>query len=158
MRGVGFNWRLNSMKIPSVFALFSILVLSALPALAVNRTLTITAPPMAAAGAPVRVMITAATDATDGEQIGFFHAEYSTDSGKTWKTSYSEKVGRTSTRPVDFVAGEAGTKAIVRVRVAYRGGKAGDVDFAGAPINWEGSWGKWITPPSRIVTINVVAR
>ncbi len=43
-----------------------------------------------------------------------------------------------------------------RILVAFRGGKAGDVDFNGTPIQWDGSWGKWESPPTKIATIDVV--
>jgi hypothetical protein len=132
-----------------------LLLLTALPAFAVNRTVTITAPATVKAGASIHVSITAATDAKDTEQIGFFHAEYSADGGKTWKSSNVEKTGRSASREIDFPAGPAGSKALVRVRIAFRGGKAGDVDYSGAPIKWGDSWDKWGTPPAKIATITV---
>ena len=135
-----------------------LIILYAVPAFATNRALTISAPPAAQPGASVHVTVTASTDATDGEQIAFFQSEYSMDSGKTWIPVYAEKVGRSATRSVDFQAGEEGSKALVRVRIAFRGGKAGDVDFSGAPIAWGGSWGKWTTPPAKSAVISVTAR
>lgn len=141
------------------FSLVRALVLSALltaiPAFAVNRTVVITAPQTVKPGADIHVSIAVGTDAGDAEQIGFLHAEYSSDNGKTWQTSYAEKVGRVANRAIDFKAGAAGTESLVRVRIAFRGGKAGDVDFTGAPIQWGDSWGKWTTPPAKFATIHV---
>lgn len=136
----------------------TLLALLALPAFAVERVLTITAPAKAAPGSEVHVEVTASTTATDGEQIGFFQAEYSTDGGKTWVPVYAELVGTASTREVNFRAGAAGTPAVVRVRIAFRGGKAGDVDFTGKPIVWSETWGKWANPPAKQVTIPVTGR
>ncbi|MEJ1971458.1 MAG: hypothetical protein WDM96_02785 [Lacunisphaera sp.] len=87
-----------------------------------------------------------------------FQAEYSVNGGKTWVPVYAENVGTSANRALDFPAGAAGTPLLVRVRAAFRGGKAGDVDFAGKPIVWDGSWGKWGTPPARQVAIAVTAR
>jgi hypothetical protein len=137
--------------------LLSLLALAAVPAFAVNRTLTITAPPTVRPNVNVHVEVTASTDATDGEQIAFFQPEYSVDGGKTWLPVYAEKVGRSATRSVDFQAGPEGSTALVRARMAFRGGKAGDVDFAGAPIAWGGSWGTWVSPPAKQVSIKVTA-
>lgn len=143
------------MNIPTVRLLLLLLVMSTVPAFAVNRTLTVTAPPTVRPGAPLHITATATTDAKDGEQIAFFHAEYSIDGGKTWKTRYLENKGRSATLAVDFPAGPEGSTAMVRVRVAFRSGQAGDVDFAGGPINWAGSWGKWQSPPARTVSIRI---
>lgn len=138
-----------------VRALVMSAALAAIPAFAVNRTVVITAPQSVKPGADVHVSIAVSTDAADAEQIGFLHAEFSTDNGKTWQSSYAEKVGRVATRVIDFKAGADGSQAQVRVRIAYRGGKAGDVDFTGAPIQWGDSWGKWSSPPAKFATIHV---
>lgn len=131
------------------------LLLSALPALAIERTLTITAPATVKPGENIHVVVAADTAATDGEQIGFFQAEYSADGGKTWVPVYAEKVGRALTRAIDFKAGAAGSQAMIRARMAFRGGKSGDVDFAGKPLDWGGTWTKWATPPAKSATIEV---
>jgi hypothetical protein len=133
-------------------------ILSAIPAFATNRALTIAAPTVVRPGDSVHVMVTASTDASDGEEIGFFHSEYSIDGGKTWLPVYAEKVGRSATRPVDFKAGADGTKALVRSRMAFRGGAAGDVDYAGGRIAWDDTWAKWATPPAKVITINVTTK
>jgi hypothetical protein len=148
------------MNMPSFFrSLLLFMTVAAVPAFAaVNRTITITAPASAKAGQPLQFSVTAATEAGDAEQIAFFHAEYSNDNGATWQTRYAENVGRKVTRQIDFQAGPAGSKALVRVRVAFRGGKAGDVDYTGAKIDWNGSWTKWAEPPARVSSITVSAR
>lgn len=144
---------------PCVRLLCLNLLLVAAPAFAATRTLTLTAPATVKPGTAVQVVVTAGTDFPDAEHIGFLHAESSLDGGKTWQPAfYVEKLGRSISRPVDLKAGADGTKALVRVRVAFRGGKAGDVDFTGAPIAWDGSWGKWQSPPARQVTIHVAGR
>jgi len=146
------------MRFPSLRALPLLLALLAVPAFATNRILTIDAPATVRAGSDVHVTIMASTDATDGEQIWFFHPEYSIDGGKTWVPVYAEKVGRSATRTVDFVAGAAGSTALVRARMAFRGGKAGDVDVTGAPIAWGGAWGKWEAPTAKQVTVKILSR
>jgi hypothetical protein len=132
-------------------------ILGALPAFAVNRSVTIDAPAQAVAGAKVSITVSASTAAKDGEQIGFFHAEYSVDGGRTWTGfSYDEKLGTTAARTAGFTVGAKGAQAKIRVLVAFRGGQAGDVDFNGAPIRWEDSWARWESPPARLATIDVV--
>lgn len=131
------------------------LLLTALPALAIERGLTIAAPAAVKPGENIHVVVTANTAATDGEQIGFFQVEYSGDGGKSWTPVYAEKVGRSYSKAIDFRAGAAGSAAQVRARMAYRGGKSGDVDFAGKPLDWGGTWTKWSTPPAKSVTIEV---
>ena len=138
--------------------LVSLLATAPVSVFAVDRTLVIKAPASAAAHGGVHVEVTAATNAGDAEQIGFFQAEYSVDGGKTWVPVYAEQLGASAKRDVNFTAGAAGVPALVRVRVAFRGGKAGDVDFAGKPIAWGGSWGSWETPPARQVSIPVKAQ
>ena len=138
--------------------LATVLILSAVPAFAAKRSVEIDAPARAVAGTRVIVNVTASTDAKDGEKIGFFHAEYSVDGGMTWTGfSYDEKLGTSATRSVSIPVGARGSQAKVRVLVAFRGGKAGDVDFNGAPIQWDTSWGKWQSPPATLATIDVVA-
>jgi hypothetical protein len=147
-----------SIRTPFVRLLAGLLLLGAGPVFAVNRTVAITAPATVRPSAAVHITITAATDATDAEQIGFFQAEYSLDEGKTWAPVYAEKVGRSATRAIDVTAGAVGSRILMRTRMAFRGGKAGDVDFAGMPIAWDGSWGKWESPPAKHTTITVTAR
>lgn len=147
------------MRSPFIFALCSIFALTVAPAFAVSRTVAIAAPASVVAGAKVAVSVKVSTDAGGGEQIGFIHAQYSSDDGKTWiNFCFEDKVGSSAVRATSFSAGPAGSRAIVRIRIAFRGGKAGDVDFTGVPIQWDTSWGKWLTPPAKIATISVVAR
>jgi hypothetical protein len=109
-------------------------------------------------GSPVTIAVSASTDAGGSEQIGFFHAQYSTDGGATWTAfCFQESAGPRATRAVTFVAGPAGTKAMVRVRIAFRGGVAGDVDYLGKPIVWKESWDKWVEPPAKSAVIRIEA-
>jgi hypothetical protein len=140
-------------------ALFLVSLLGLVPAFAaVNRSLTLTAPAAIKAGMDINAVVTAATEAEDAEQIAFLQTEFSVDGGKTWVPVYAENLGRKATRTVNIPAGQAGSQVAVRARVAFRGGKAGDVDFTGAPIQWEDSWGKWASPPAKTITVNVTAR
>lgn len=151
----------NSMTIQTRFTRLlaaAFILAGAGSAMAANRTLTITAPSTVQSGAAVQVMVAASTDAADGEQIGFFHSEYSLDGGKTWVPVYAENVGPAATRQIDFKAGAEGIKILVRSHMAFRGGKAGDVDYTGAPIAWSGSWDKWQAPPAKYLTIRVTAK
>jgi len=143
------------MKTRLVGLFLPLLAMLAVTSSAVDRVVTIAAPAVAAPGIDVHVEVTAGTSARDGEQIGFFQAEYSIDNGKTWVPVYAENLGKASTRAVNFRTSAAGIPALVRVRVAFRGGKAGDVDFAGKPIDWGGTWGTWATPPARHATVTV---
>ena len=132
------------------------LILAAIPAFAANRVVTITAPAEVRSGAQLDVVIAASTDVSDGERIGFLHSEYSLDGGKTWISfTFEEKLGRTATRTLALTAGAAGSKVIMRVRVAFRGGASGDVDFKGGAIQWATTWEKWLTPPARSQIIYV---
>jgi hypothetical protein len=146
------------MTIRTVFPrlLAAFFLLTSVSAFAAKRTVTINAPTQVAAGAKLPVNVTASTDAGDGEKIGFFHAEFSIDGGKSWTGfSYDQKLGVSATRSVTIPVGAAGSQTKVRVLIAFRGGKAGDVDFTGAPIQWDGSWAKWQSPPAKTATIEV---
>lgn len=137
------------------------LVLAALavPVVAAERELTISAPATAAAGSEVSVSVEAATHLGGGEQIGFFHGEYSTDDGKTWSGfCYEQNKGSAMTRVVGIRAGAPGSRIVVRVRIAFRDGAAGDVDFTGAAIRWTETWNQWLEPPARSAIVSVVAR
>ena len=135
------------------------LVASGLPAYAVNRDITITVPAQATAGSKVNVVIAARTDAGGGEQIGFFHADYSVDGGVTWTAiRYSTKSGQKASVSTIFTAPEANAKAIIRVRIAFRGGKSGDVDYVGKAIDWNGTWNAWQEPPAKFATVAIVAK
>ncbi len=128
-------------------------------AYAANRTIAIMAPSSAVAGSRVAVTITASTDAGGGERIGFFHADYSTDGGATWTgISYATNEGTAASHSATFTAGAGGSKALIRVRVAFRGGRAGDVDYTGKTIAWESSWGKWQEPPAKFTSIAIETR
>ena len=131
-------------------------VLLAVPASAVDRVLELVAPATAAPHSRVEVALRASTNAGAKEQIGFLQVETSVDGGKTWKgVCYDQSVGPVATRQIGLDAGNAGTKVVVRARVAFRGGVAGDVDYAGAAIKWQDTWDKWGVPPARVVTIEI---
>jgi hypothetical protein len=143
------------MKLPKSSLL--LLLLSALafvPAQAANRTVKVVAPAEVSSGSPVTVLVSASTDAEDGEQIGFLHAQYSIDDGKTWVgLCFETNLGDEWTRRFELNPAPKGGKLIVRARAAFRGGKAGDVDFSGAAIAWNDSWEKWRTPPTKYAII-----
>lgn len=130
--------------------------LLAVPAQAVERLLKVEVPAVALANKPIKVTVRASTDAGAGEQIGFLHVEGSVDSGKTWNgLCFEQNLGPATARSLSITTGAAGTKTMVRARVAYRGGKAGDVDFKGGAIKWQDSWTSWGEPPARIVTVEI---
>ena len=136
----------------------AVLMLAAGPAFAASRNIVINAPKTAVTGSPVTVSVAVSTTTGSNEQIGFLHAQYSINGGATWVAfCFQEKLGPRATRSATIVAGPGGSKIIVRVRVAFRGGKAGDVDFAGNPIDWADSWDKWDEPPAKSATIAVEA-
>jgi hypothetical protein len=131
---------------------------AAVPAFAVERVVAITAPASVVAGAKLTITVAASTDAAEGEQIGFFHVEYSIDDGRTWTgMCYDQNAGPALTRQSTFATGAAGSRTLVRARIAFRGGPAGDVDFNGAAIKWKNSWEAWEEPPAKYATITVVA-
>ena len=134
------------------------LLLAALPLRAVERFLRLEAPATVRAGQNFRVTVLAGTDAGKGEQIGMFQVDISLDGGRTWTAArYLEGLGASTKQEIDLVAGPAGTPARLRVRVAYRGGLAGDVDYRGAAVRWKESWGAWEEPPAKSVEIPVTA-
>ncbi len=146
----------------SLFRINSALALAlALPlvALATTRQLDIIAPQEVLAGSPISIPSYICTDATDGEQIGFFHADYSTNGGGSWTPyCYDVNIGKSATRTAYVTAGGAGSQIWIRVRVAFRGGQAGDVDYTGRAIDWNGSWSNWSVPqPTVIAKISVRA-
>jgi hypothetical protein len=142
-----------------LLTLVSLSAVAAIPAHAANRVLFISAPPEVAPGGTVTVSISASTDAGDGEEIGFLHAEYSIDAGKTWSPIiYAQKVGPMTDKQIVFVAGANGVKTLIRARAAFRGGKAGDVDRLGNAIDWNGSWENWRAPCTKFAIIYVTGR
>ena len=64
-----------------------------------------------------------------------------------------EKSGTELSRNASFAVNTLGGKAIVRVRVAFRGGAAGDVDYKGGAIQWDDSWQKWRSPTTKYAII-----
>ncbi|MFI5335296.1 MAG: hypothetical protein ACHQ5A_00820 [Opitutales bacterium] len=125
---------------------------------AVKRVVSITAPASAVAGSTVHITIAASTSGEGDEQIGFLHAQYSTDGGKTWVgICFDAKVGLAVSRQASPAAGKAGSSILIRARAAFRS-SAGDVDYSGQSINWDGSWDKWQVPPAKVTRIMIVAR
>ena len=117
---------------------------------AAQRSLALVTPARVAPGATADVRVLAATDAGAGEQIGFLHVEVSTDSGRSWvPLAYEMNVGTSFDRRWSVTVGAGGTRTLLRVRAAFRGGVAGDVDFNGAAIRWKDSWADWSAPPAR---------
>ena len=135
------------------------LIATGVPAYAVNREIFITAPSSAVAGRKVTVLVAASTDAGGGEQVGFFHSDYTTDGGTTWiPIAYSQNDGPRESYSVTFPVKSTEDKVVIRVRVAFRGGKAGDVDYSGKAIKWDTAWSKWQEPPAKYATVPVVAK
>lgn len=140
------------------FRVCAVFALAGVPAFAAKRVMEVEAPGSAAAGKPVTVAVKAATDAK-GEQVGFLHAEYSTDNGRTWTAfCYEKDVGGSVIRTTTVAAGGAGSTLLVRARAAFRGGAAGDVDYRGNPIEWDAAWKEWKEPPARSTVTKVSAR
>jgi hypothetical protein len=136
------------------FASIALCVTTVSPA--AQRSLELVAPARVAPGATAEARVLAATEAGAGEQIGFLHVEVSTDSGRNWAPlAYEMNVGTSFDRRWPVTVGAAGTRTLLRVRAAFRGGVAGDVDFAGAAIRWKDAWAAWAVPPSRHATILV---
>jgi hypothetical protein len=128
----------------------------ALTGRAVERTLAIEAPGTVVPGAPVAVVLIASTDAGQSERIGMFQADFSVDGGRTWAgLCYLDNIGADSRQERTITAGPAGTAVKVRLRVAFRDGLAGDVDYRGAAIRWHAEWARWQDPPAKTVTIEV---
>ena len=131
-------------------------MLLAQSAFAVERVLKIEAPAQAPANTEVRFTVRASTDAGANERVGFFHIESSIDGGKTWVGQcFEQNMGASAARMYVVKAGAPGTKTMLRARVAFRGGKAGDVDFKGGAIKWQESWTTWGEPPARIATVEI---
>lgn len=128
----------------------------AVPAHSADRLAAIVVPNEVVPGGDVRVVLMGSTDQLDGEKIGFLHADYSMDGGKNWiSLCYLENGDTYTDRAFNLTAGPLGSKILVRLRVAFRGGRAGDVDYRGRRIDWEGSWAGWRVPPARFAIIYV---
>ncbi len=126
---------------------------------AVERILKIDAPGSVKAGESVGLVISASTDAGQGEHVGFLQAEASVDGGKTWRAiCYLDKGGVKVVQPANLTPGAAGTAVLVRVRAAFRDGLAGNVDHTGAAIRWHGSWNDWTAPAAIHASIAVKGR
>lgn len=134
------------------------LLLTTLPLRAVERYLRIEAVPTANPGQNYRATILAGTDAGGGEQVGMFQVDISLDDGRTWTGArYLDGLGASTTQGIDIPIGPTTSPVRMRVRVAFRGGAAGDVDYRGAAIRWKESWEKWEEPPAKSLVVKVVA-
>ncbi len=123
-----------------------------------TRTLTVSAPSQVYAGQSFTVTTSASTNAGGGEQIGFYHCQFSTDGGASWTWFAADhNAGTSVTRNAYITAGGAGSTVVVRAKPAFRDGPAGDVDYDGNPIDWGGSWDANATPPAKYAYISVVA-
>jgi len=137
----------------------SLLLTAALPLQAVERFLKIEAVPTAHPGQYYRATVLAGTDAGDGEQIGMFQVDISLDDGRTWTGArYLDGLGASTTQGIDIPIGPTTSPVRLRVRIAFRGGKAGDVDYTGKAIRWQESWAKWEEPPAKSVVVQVKAK
>jgi hypothetical protein len=127
-------------------------------AAAVERYVRIEAPATVAAGQPFQVVLAAGTDAGQGEQVGFLQADLSVDGGKVWTPlCYLTNLGASTRQGQTLTPGPAGSTVRLRLRVAFRDGLAGDVDFNGAALRWQAGWADWAEPPARLATIAVKA-
>jgi len=134
----------------------SLAVLTVAGRAAAERELDVAAPARAAAGSDFVVAVHAATHVGGGERIGFFHAEFSTDGGRTWRgLAYDQNQGPAVDRRFTLQGGAPGTWIDLRFRVAFRDGAAGDVDYAGAAIRWTDTWEDWSEPPARHVRVAI---
>jgi len=155
----GENRRRSPWLISRLLLAFLGMAVAGVSVSAANRAINFAAPATAPAGSKVAITITASTDAGAGEKIGFFHAEYSVDGGIAWAPiSYAQNEEAPAKHGIICTAGTAGSTIKVRARIAFRGGKAGDVDFTGKPIAWETSWAKWQAPPTKTASIAILAK
>ena len=138
-----------------MFAL-GLLLLGMARAQAVERTLSIQAPATAAAGQAFEVVLSAATDAGHGEQVGFLQADVSVNGGETWTAlCYLQQAGPKVAQKATVTPGAAGSLVKLRVRAAFRDGLAGDVDYTGAALRWHAEWKDWQSPPARQAAVTI---
>jgi hypothetical protein len=136
--------------------LAGLMLLTATRAVAVDRILRIECPAAVAPGTRFQAVVVASTDAGEGEQVGMFQADISQDEGRSWAPArYLDGLGANTTQTIDLMAGAVGSTVRLRVRVAFRGGLAGDVDHRGAAIRWHETWNRWSEPPAKSVVIAV---
>jgi hypothetical protein len=138
----------------------AVAVWASLPALhAVERTLEIIAPSSVTPGESFLVIVKASTNAGQGERIGFFQLDALLAGEETWTPiCYLNNITERHLQEVPLTAGNAGEEIKVRVRVAFRDGLAGDVDYTGAAIRWEDTWENWDVPPAKDTTISIVPK
>ncbi len=118
--------------------------------LAVERVLRIEAPAEAVADESVAVALVAGTKAGAHEQVGLLHVDVSRDGGGTWEgLRYLDNLGAETRQEFSLKMGPVGSVLVLRARVAFRGGLAGDVDVTGAAIRWHDVWADWLEPTTR---------
>lgn len=123
---------------------------------AVERSILIEAPQNVLMGQPLRVVVSASTNAGNGERIGFFQVEYSRETDSEWvPLAYLDNIGETHHQEFILPSDVQG-KLSVRARVAFRDGLAGDVDRAGAAIRWRNAWAEWREPTACLAVIDVL--
>ena len=130
-----------------------------LAATGASRVVRIEAPESISLRQELEVVLIASTDFGHGERIGFLQAESSTDGTKTWQPlCYLANIDATASLRFTVKAGEADSGIRIRLRVAFRDGLAGDVDYRGAAIRWKDEWEKWKEPPAIFTKIAVRPR
>lgn len=135
----------------------ALLLICMLPVKAeIKRRFEVSAPEVTAAGTSVEITVSAGTSATDGEKVVYLQGEYSIDGGRRWQIGlWEDLLGAEGTRRFAFTVGQAGTTALVRIRVAFRGGFAGAVDHRGGAIRWFDTWKEWRSPPALSFAVRV---
>jgi hypothetical protein len=141
---------------PVLLLAFGLALLGPASAALPERELVIAGPSRALPDSEVAVTVHVITRVGGDERIGFLHAEYSVDGGAHWTAfAYDQNIGSEATRQVAIRSGAAHSRVLVRVRVAFRDGAAGDVDYTGAAIRWAANWSTWDEPPARRFVIEV---
>lgn len=123
-----------------------------------SRSIVAGVPRRVAPQTDISIPVIAKTDVGGGERIGFFHGEYSIDGGKTWTGfCFEANLSASVTRQAHIKSGEAGSTIVIRIRIAFRDGAAGDVDYTGSAIKWKDSWEAWGEPPAKYFRVPVGA-
>jgi hypothetical protein len=144
--------------VPRLVLLVTLLIGAGIGVAAETRTVAIIAPTEVTPGSEFTVIARAHTSFGEGEQVGFFQLEASLDGARTWvPMAYLDNRGGAVNETITLKAGAHGSNIRVRLRVAFRDGLAGDVDYTGAAIRWDQSWEQWRDPPAKSVVIRVVA-
>lgn len=136
--------------------MFMLMMLGMPGALAVERTLEIAAPATVASGQTFTVVVSASTIGAEGERIGFFQVDALMAGESDWTPlCYLDNIETSHRQEISLTAGKAGGQIKVRARIAFRDGFAGDVDYTGAALRWNDTWGNWDEPPAKSVIIAI---